>query len=85
MNGTLFLQPMEKNLRDGVGGTPPKTTKKSLQSTSENQILNSKDMFDFCTQNFKGIQHFYVESEVIIQHETELQERFKACLKVPGT
>lgn len=82
----FFATAHGKNACDGVGGTTKReVTKKSLQSTTDNQILNAKDMFDFCSKNLKGIQYFYVDSEEVAQNELELQVRFKECLKIPGT
>lgn len=82
----FFATAHGKNACDGVGGTTKReVTKKSLQSTTNNQILNAKDMFHFCSENLSGIQYFYVDSEEITKNETELQVRFKECLKIPGT
>lgn len=82
----FFATAHGKNACDGVGGTTKReVTKKSLQSTTNNQILNAKDMFSFCAENLKGITYFYVETEEIEKNETELEVRFKECLKIPGT
>lgn len=82
----FFATAHGKNACDGIGGTTKReVTKRSLQSTSHNHILNAKAMYDFCSQNLKGIQYYYVESEELLKHESELEERFKDCLKIPGT
>jgi hypothetical protein len=82
----FFATAHGKNACDGIGGTTKReVTKTSLQSTCKNQILTAKDMFEFCSQNLKGIQYYYVDSEEILQHESQLEVRFKTCLKIPGT
>lgn len=82
----FFATAHGKNACDGVGGTTKRAvTKKSLQSTSNNQILNAQDMYTFCSENLKGIKYLYVDTDEITKNEMELQVRFKECLKIPGT
>lgn len=51
--------------------------------TTENQILSSKEMFDFYKRK-SGIEYMYVPLAEIIRYE-DLKKQFKYCLPVPKT
>ncbi|XP_065669753.1 uncharacterized protein LOC136088824 [Hydra vulgaris] len=53
---------------DGIGGTVKRfVANASLQRVSTNQILNSRDMFTYCTNNIKGTNFIYISSESLIE------------------
>ena len=81
----FFATSHGKNACNGVGGTTKReVTKRSLQMTTENQILSPEEMFHFCNRNLPGIKYIYVPLEEVVNHE-ELEKRFKYCLPVPKT
>lgn len=47
--------------------------------------MTAKELFEFCSQNLKGIKYIYVDEDEVKTNECELQIRFKDCLKVKGT
>ncbi|XP_047133454.1 uncharacterized protein LOC124811601 [Hydra vulgaris] len=71
---------------DGIGGTVKRlVANASLQRISTNQILNSRDMFTYCTNNIKGINFIFISSESLIETRLLQSERFKNVKTIPGT
>lgn len=82
----FFATSHGKNACDGVGGTIKRlATRASLQRTVDRQILNSKDLFKFASENIKGIDVIYT-SVVEIEHNEEfLAGRYANATTIPGT
>jgi len=58
---TCFATSHGKSPCDGIGGTVKRlTAKASLQRPVERQILNSREMFNFCTESIPGIHVLYI-------------------------
>ena len=56
MSGTFFATSHGKSTCDGIGGTVKRlTAKASLQRPVDRQILNSTEMFNFCTESIPGV------------------------------
>nr|XP_047142318.1 uncharacterized protein LOC124816678 [Hydra vulgaris] len=49
------------------------------------QILNCNKMFDYCTNNIKGIIFFKIEKERLTELRTTLKTRFELSRTIPGT
>ena len=60
---------------DGIGGTKTVTW----------QILNVRQMFDFCTNKIKGIQFHILEKDDLSKIRTFLKPRFAQGRTLPGT
>ena len=82
----FFATSHGKSPADGIAGTVKRTAAKaSLQRPYEDQILTPIKLYEFVSQNIKGIHFAY---STLKDHEEEakiLVERFKYSRTVPGT
>ena len=61
-------------------------SKASLRRPLWNQIQTPTDLFDFCQENIRGIETYYVtDNEVNKAYEAYLKERFSKSNTVKGT
>lgn len=76
-----------KNACDGVGGTVKRATAmESLRRSSKDQILSTRDMFAFLTQQFETkIKVLLVDKRYIREVADKLVPRFKRARRVAGT
>lgn len=73
----FFATSHGKSPCDGIGGTVKRlAARASLHRPYENQILDSEDLFSFCSTNISNIKFFHVPSTKIDQIGLELQQRF---------
>ena len=87
-NGIFFATSHRKSPCDGIGGTVKHlVARASLQSTLEHHILTPQQMFEWCSQNIKGIQFYFVSTLDIDKHaETyKLEDRYLQSKTVCGT
>ena len=82
----FFATLHRKSAADGAAGTLKRlATKASLQHANENQILNSRQLYEFAIKEIGGMSFGYVTNK---DHEEEaklLQARFLMSKQVPGT
>ena len=82
----FFATSHGKNACDGVGGTIKRAAAHaSLQRPLSNQILTPKQLYDFASQELKGILCFYVSSNDIEMNRSMLESRFTKRKTIPGT
>ena len=71
---------------DGIGGTVKRlAARASLQASVSGHILTPEDLFNFATENIKGITFVYVTCEEISVHEQSLIPRFETIKTIVGT
>ena len=71
----------------GIGGCLKRTTaKEALCRTINNQIIEPKEVFDFCNERVKGIVSFWVpKSEIENLCAEKLDARYAETRRIPGT
>lgn len=68
-----------KSACDGIGRTIKRLARKaSLQRSTENQILTSRDLHDQAKEEIKGIEVFFVEQNDVHMNAEKLKARFAA-------
>ena len=82
----FFATSHGKSAADGCAGTLKRlATKASLQRAMENQILNSKQLYEFAIKEIEGMSFGYVTNK---DHEEEaklLEARLLLSKRIPGT
>lgn len=82
----FFATSHGKSPCDGIGGTVKRTTAKaSLQRTVQNQILSVDKMFEFCSNNIKGITFILIPPNDLSAVRHSLKPRFDRAKTIPGT
>ncbi|XP_065675929.1 uncharacterized protein LOC136092137 [Hydra vulgaris] len=82
----FFATSYGKQPCDGIGGTVKRlVANASLQRISTNQMLNSPDMFTYCTNNIKGINFIFISSESLVETRLLQSEQYKNVKTIPGT
>lgn len=76
-----------KTVCDGIGGTVKRTvTKRNLQSTRESeQIVNARQMYDYCNNLFSKIKFFFLSEEDIENNRKTRGIRFESGQSITGT
>ena len=71
---------------DGIGGTVKRmVAKESLQRTTDQQILSTESMYEFCNSFVQGVNFILIEKEEIDKERRSLTKRFKDATTIPGT
>lgn len=83
----FFATSHGKSPCDGLGGTIKRlTAAESLSRPYNDQILNAKDMFTFCTKQIPGITFIYVGKDEMDQLRKNHQNRYELINQaIPGT
>jgi len=66
---------------DGIEGTRKRLWhRKSLQKTSNNQILSAKDVFAYCRNKISDVDFIYVDQEAIntlLRSDLQMQKQYQ--------
>ena len=82
----FFATSHGKSACDGARGTLKRiVTKASLQRPYDNHILTTKDLYEFASQNIKGMDFAFASNEEHYEEMKRLEPRFSNCRTNPGT
>ncbi|KAL5506173.1 hypothetical protein EMCRGX_G007760 [Ephydatia muelleri] len=82
----FFATSHGKPVCDGARGTLKRiVTKASLQRPYDNHILTTKDLYEFASQNIKGMDFTFASNEEHYEETKRLEPRFSNCRTIPGT
>ena len=74
-----------ENACDGIGGTVKReASRASLKAFTSGQIINTKQLFEWCNSNIKGIKFFFVSNDEVESQIFQQEEIFKKAKKIPG-
>ena len=82
----LFAKAHGKSVSDGIGGIVKRlAARASLQHPYNDQIMISRQLFEWASANIVGIQFSYVTSSQYEEEKRNLQQHYESSRSIPAT